>query len=245
MISNLAQASAFSRPKAQGAAKLEQTFRTVSAESCPRLYNFHMHTVCSDGQLEPEALMQQAIELNLQEFAITDHHSVSGYYRAQAWYEDWQWRNPTSQIMGRSRRSAPRLWTGVEINAGLLDTEVHILGYAFDPDHPCIQPYLQRHARSRQDPLYRANQVIASIQASGGLAVLAHPARYRRSPEDLIPEAARLGINGVEAYYAYDNPLPWRPSPQRTERIKRLAKRHNLLSTCGTDTHGRSLLRRL
>lgn len=247
MVGNLAQASAFSRPKAQGAVKLEQLFQTVNAESCPRVYNFHMHTVCSDGQLEPEALMQQAVELNLQDIAITDHHTILGYQRAKLWCEDWQWRNP-SRRFGRDKlrsRSVPRLWPGVEINAGLLSTEVHILGYAFHIDHPSIQPYLQRHARHRSDPLYEAENVIASIQDAGGLAVLAHPVRYRRSPEDLVREAVRLGIDGVETYYAYDNPAIWRPSPQRTERMQQLAERYNLLSTCGTDTHGKNLLRRL
>ena len=48
-----------------------------------------------------------------------------------------------------------------------------------------------------------AGQVIASIQQAGGLAVLAHPERYRRSATELIPAAAKLNIDGVETYYAY------------------------------------------
>ncbi|MFE4107653.1 PHP domain-containing protein [Almyronema epifaneia] len=228
----------------QGALTLRQIFATVDAQSCPHSYNFHMHTVCSDGQLEPEALVEQAISIGLVEYAITDHHSVSGYSRAKAWLEDWQWRHPAS-IRGKSRRRAalPRLWSGVEITALLLETEVHILGYAFDIDHPSMQPYLQGY--SRRDSDRAAQKVIAAIQQANGLAVLAHPARYRRSAEELIQAAAQMGIDGAEAYYAYDNPAHWRPSPDKTRTVEYLARSHGLLRTCGTDTHGKSLLKRL
>ena len=84
-----------------------------------------------------------------------------------------------------------------------------------------------------------------AIQAAGGVAVLAHPVRYRRPPEELIPAAATLGIDGVETYYAYDNPAEWRPTPEKTERVEKLANAYALLSTCGTDSHGLTLTRRI
>ncbi|NJL86891.1 MAG: PHP domain-containing protein [Leptolyngbyaceae cyanobacterium SM1_1_3] len=228
----------------QGALTLRQIFATVDAESCPSSYNFHMHTVCSDGQLEPEALVEQAISIGLVEYAITDHHSVKGYRRAKAWLEDWQWRHPSPMKGKASRQSAiPRLWSGVEITATLLETEVHILGYAFNIDHPAIKPYLQGHSRLDSDRT--AQRVVHAIQQANGLAVLAHPARYRRPAEELIQAVAQMGIDGAEAYYAYDNPSIWRPSPDKTETVEYLAQSHGLLRTCGTDTHGKSLLRRI
>ncbi|UBF26112.1 PHP domain-containing protein [Kovacikia minuta CCNUW1] len=235
MAVDLAQAATFANLAARDITALRQVFETIHVESCPTSYNFHMHTVCSDGQLQPEALIQQAIAIGLKGFAITDHHTINGYRAAQDWLNGWQQQYPT--------KPAPRLWTGVEINANLLGIEVHILGYAFDPQHCSMTSYLLRHAAVEED--YQAERVIASIHAAGGLAVLAHPVRYRRSPEELIPEAARLGIDGVETYYAYDNPNPWRSSVAQTERVKQLSSTYNLLNTCGTDTHGLSLLQRL
>ena len=91
----------------------------------------------------------------------------------------------------------------------------------------------------------QATLVIRAIQAAGGIAVLAHPARYRRPPEELVPAAAALGIDGIETYYAYDHPAEWRPTPGKTERVEQLALAHSLLSTCGTDSHGRTLTRRV
>lgn len=217
--------------------RLQQVFATIDAESCPNTFNFHMHTVHSDGRFQPEELIEQAIAIGLQGLAITDHHNIGGYKVAQRYLEDWKWSHPQPE------KPAPQLWSGVEINANLLGVEVHILGYAFEPSHPCLQPYLQRSASKGED--YQAANVIAAIHQAGGLAVLAHPARYRKSHFDLIPAAAGLDIDGVETYYAYNNPNPWKPSAIETQQVKNLAAIHGLLSTCGTDTHGRSLLQRL
>lgn len=236
------------RVAAQDTQALRQIFAAIEANSCPSAYNFHMHTTYSDGRLKPDELIRQAISLELRGLAITDHHTIQGYCRARAWLEDWRWRNPTSVYKGAlssdyPQNSSPHLWIGVEINALLLDTEVHILGYAFSPSHPDIQLYLQGVAPQKYDR--QAEKVIGAIQTAGGIAVLAHPARYRRPALDLIPEAVRLGIDGVETYYAYDNPSIWRPSPHQTIAIKQLADSYQLLSTCGTDTHGLSLNKRL
>lgn len=217
---------------------LKAIFKALDAESCPRRYNFHLHTTYSDGQLTPEQVMEQAVTLGLRGLAITDHHSASGYQVAQHWLEDWKLQHPDQEDQ------VPQLWTGVEINAGLLDVEVHILGYGFDPSHPRIQPYLQRQILRGSDH-YQAKQVIRAIQGAGGLAVLAHPARYRRPASLLIPAAAAFGVDGVETYYAYTNPKPWQPSLQQTAEVKQLAQQYYLLSTCGTDTHGLSILERL
>ncbi|NER85167.1 MAG: PHP domain-containing protein [Leptolyngbya sp. SIO1D8] len=246
MILGSAQLDISARISAEKTLLLQEIFEAVQASSCPGEYNFHMHTLHSDGQLSPKGLVEQAIQLGLKEFAITDHHTVSGYQEAKQFLEDWQWRHPAPIRSGNQRErynSLPRLWVGVEITALLADIEVHILGYAFNPNHKAMQPYLQGHSPRGKGQL--AEKVIRTIQAAGGLAVLAHPCRYRRSPEELIPEAVKHGINGIETYYAYDNPQAWRPCPKRTPPLQQLADKFGLLSTCGTDTHGKTLTRRI
>ena len=239
MAVNLAQAPSSSQRASQNASALKQVFEALHVNSCPHFFNFHMHTVCSDGKLEPAAAIAQALEIGLQGLAITDHHTVDGYCIAQRWLEE---RQP-SRLTERTENCLPRLWTGVEITSELLKTEVHILGYAFNPDCQAIQPYLQGE-RPRGN-LALATQVIAAIHQAGGLAVLAHPERYRRSAAELIPEATRLGIDGVEAYYAYGNPNPWQPSSKQTRQVLQLSQHYRLFNTCGTDTHGMNLLQRL
>lgn len=234
MTFNTAQVTATASVPAQNQQALKQVWQTIGPDSCPNFYNFHMHTNCSDGQLKPEALMQQAISIGLKGFAITDHHTVGGYKVAQCYLNDWKSETPATM---------PHLWTGVEITSELLNTEVHILGYAFDPENLAIKPYLEGKAPKHYAA--QAEVVIEALHQAGGLAVLAHPARYRRSAEELIPAAAQYGIDGVEAYYAYNNPRPWKTSFNQTERVKQLSTAYNLLNTCGTDTHGLSLLSRV
>jgi len=231
MAVNQAQVYTKSPPAAQDVSALKQVFAKIQADSCPYSYNFHMHTLCSDGQLQPEALIQQACSLGLKGLAITDHHSIAGYKIAQ------QWLNQQNYV------TLPHLWVGVEITAFLLEVEVHILGYGFDPDCSTMTPYLQ--GTSPGADFAEAALVIQAIQQAGGLAVLAHPERYRRPGAELIAIAAQLGIDGVETYYAYNNPDPWLPSPKQSQTVKHLTGLYNLLNTCGTDTHGLNLLRRV
>lgn len=212
---------------------LKAIWRTIDAESCPHVYNFHLHTVYSDGQLQPEAVIEQALTLNLQGLAITDHHTVKGYEIAHRCLHRYS----------NLSQSLPQLWTGVEITSLLLGIEVHILGYGFNPAHGAIAHYLQGDAPVGNAAA--AEKVILAIHQAGGLAVLAHPERYHRPAKDLIPEAVVKGIDGVETYYAYKNTIPWTPTPQKTAQVKALGEQYNLFNTCGTDTHGLNLLQRV
>lgn len=214
--------------------RLKAIFQSITAESCPHTYNFHLHTIHSDGRLEPQQLVQQAIDTGITSLAITDHHSVGGYWRALELLQ--------SQPLD-SASSLPHLWTGIEITSRLLETQVHILGYGFDPHHGALQPYLVGSAPSGHQA--QANQVINTLHAAGGLAVLAHPARYRRSVKELVNAAVQAGIDGIETFYCYGNNDPWEPSPSQTQTLMRLADQHSLLQTCGTDTHGLDIRRRL
>jgi hypothetical protein len=219
------------QPTTTATAKLRQIFGSVHPHCCPSLLNFHLHTVYSDGQMQPDDLIHQAIALQVEHISITDHHTVEGYFQA-------------CQVLEQQEpRKLPNLHIGIEINASLLFTEVHILGYGFDPNHPLIDPYLQAKTTAGID--YQAKSVINAIHHAGGLAVLAHPARYRRSPEELVPAAAALGIDGIETYYCYTNSIPWKPSNRQTQEVKQLGDRFELLHTCGTDSHGLSISTRL
>jgi predicted metal-dependent phosphoesterase TrpH len=219
----------------QDAVALKTVWSQVRADTCPYHYNFHLHTCYSDGQLTPKQLIEQAITLGLTGLAITDHHTVGGFYVAQNYLKTLRQNHPHLHL--------PQLWTGVEITSDLMGVEVHILGYGFDPENPRIKEYCTGHRPSLDDAA--AVKVIKGIKAAGGLAVLAHPARYRSRARQLIPRAAQYGIDGIEVYYAYGNPKPWFPSPTETEEVKQITQDHNLLMTCGTDTHGPNILQRI
>jgi predicted metal-dependent phosphoesterase TrpH len=219
--------------RAQDTVKLRLVWEKIDNFSCPNHYNFHLHTNCSDGKLTPEALVEQTLSIGLQGFTITDHHSVNGFHRA---------KNYLSKL-SHYRHNLPHLWTGIEITSELNGTNIHILGYGFNPDAKSLQKYLTGEAPQGKNA--QAQKVVDSLHEAGGLVVLAHPARYRRSAKELISEAFDLGIDGVETYYAYGNPNPWQPSEKQTAMVTSLADEYNLYKTCGTDTHGDNILVRL
>lgn len=219
----------------QDTVKLASVWERVDNNSCPYQYNFHLHTNCSDGQLTPESLMEQAIASGLKGLAISDHHSVKGFYRAYKYLQQ--------KVKLKNNIRLPYLWTGIEITSELNGTNVHILGYGFNPEAKILQKYLT--GESPQGENAKAENVIKALHKAGGLVVLAHPFRYRRSASELIKEAYELGIDGVEVYYAYGNPQPWMPSEKQTCQALELAHHYNLYTTCGTDTHGNNILVRL
>ncbi len=76
---------------------------------------------------------------------------------------------------------------------------------------------------------------ISLIKKAGGVAVLAHPVSLEISNpkelENVLKELIDLGIEGIEVYYSTH-------TPEETAKFKKLAERHGLLITGGTDFHG-------
>jgi len=78
-------------------------------------------------------------------------------------------------------------------------------------------------------------KAIEIITGAGGIPILAHPSLINidngRSLEELIVGLKEMGIKGIEAYY------PEHSKAQVSSYIK-LAERHKLIITGGTDFHG-------
>lgn len=213
------------RPEAL-AHPLTPVLRQVEASSCPGRFNFHCHTIHSDGSLDPADLAMQACSLGLEHLAITDHHCHRALEGA---------RSALGEAAAQGQ-AVPTLWRGVEISCLLEGCLVHVLALGFGDDHAALLPYLQGSAVV--GAALRAEAVLAAIQAAGGLALLAHPARYRLPYTRLIAAAADLGFDGAEAWYDYDMGLRWQPTPLVCEAIAADLSKRGLLQCCGTDTHG-------
>jgi predicted metal-dependent phosphoesterase TrpH len=72
------------------------------------------------------------------------------------------------------------------------------------------------------------------ILGAGGIAVLAHPGRYRLSPlkmRGLLDEFKGLGGQAIEV-------VSGRHLPEQVAEFSRLAQEYGLLASCGSDFHG-------
>lgn len=108
--------------------------------------DLHCHTTHSDGILTPEEIVQLAKEQKLTGLAITDHDSISAYPLAAAVAGDLQ------------------LLTGVELSTRLDRKEVHILGYAFRPNHPVLLELTEECRRRREG---RNREILARLNEKG------------------------------------------------------------------------------
>jgi predicted metal-dependent phosphoesterase TrpH len=208
---------------------LAAVLASVTPACCPTRLNFHCHTTHSDGSLKPEQLAEKAIAIGLEHLAVTDHHSLAGSNQVAAALE-------TARRQGRA---VPTLWRGVEISCLLEGCLVHVLALGFAADHSSLDPYLQGNSVVGDD--LRVQAVLDAIWAADGLALLAHPARYRLPFATLIAAAAELGFDGAETWYDYEMGPRWQPTPLVCDAIARDLCSRGLLQSCGTDTHGLEL----
>ena len=203
----------------------------IDENSCPNKVNLHCHTTFSDGSLEPLELIKQATSLKLDSIAITDHHSVSSYNIIKKWINQ-----------NKESKKIPNFISGIEISCLLNGCLVHILGLDINTTSNLLIPYIQGEAPSGF--YLEAKKVINIIRESNGISILAHPARYRKHYKELIKSAYNNGIDGIEVWYDYDYNNIWEPSSILCNSIEEIANQYDLLKTCGTDTHGYSLLSR-
>lgn len=78
-----------------------------------------------------------------------------------------------------------------------------------------------------------------AIHAAGGAASLAHPGRIRseRVPE-MVDRLAAAGLDGIEVWYPYGGSGPAAHGDVGVAEAAALARRHDLVSTGGSDCHG-------
>ena len=160
---------------------------------------------------------------------MTDHHSTAAYQPLQAWFEQRR----------RDGQSVPTLWSGIEISCLLEGCLVHVLGLGFQVGDPALAPYTGGEAAV--GAALQASEVLQRLHGAGGLALLAHPGRYRLPFQRLLTAAASLGFDGAEAYYDYSMQGSWTPTPVVCDAIAAQITAHGLLRSCGTDTHGLEL----
>lgn len=213
------------------------------------LVNFHCHSIFSDGEQTPEALCASLADAGVRCAALTDHDTVEGLPRFR------------EAMKKRNIACIP----GIEITTLYNGREAHLLGYGFDPDNADLNATLVSLRQSRTlevhsisdslrkmgtnrlagaeknpsvssapDGRLEIGAAIELLHRAGGRVFWAHPLSYEYDPvrlDECVAELKELGLDGLEAIYS-----PYTRAQQ--DLIRRLALKHGLLISAGTDTHG-------
>ena len=114
--------------------------------------DLHAHSDCSDGVDTPEELVSKALAAEVSALAITDHDAVEGVDRAR--------RESARRESAQDLEIVP----GVELSARDGDSDVHILGYFFDPGNRSLLSYLETFRSQR---LHRAKDIVEKLNDLG------------------------------------------------------------------------------
>lgn len=144
-----------------------------------RRIDLHLHSVRSDGRLEPTQVVAAAKAAGLVAVALTDHDTVAGIEEAAA---------------AAAALELP-LVPGLELSAYDLDRgSTHLLGYFIDPEHAELLGFLEEVRLSR---LERAAAMVEKLNDLG-LSVSLDAVMAEASPDGLVarPHVARALVDG-------------------------------------------------
>jgi hypothetical protein len=121
------------------------------------LSDFHLHTLASDGELDPAAVVGEAAARGVTRLAITDHDTLAAY----------RWRD--GALFAAARAHGVELTVGIELDVTLEGREAHLLGLALDPDSPALGGHLEAVREAR---LERARRELALVNERFGKGTL-------------------------------------------------------------------------
>ena len=248
--------------------------------------DLHLHSTCSDGLLDPAALMAFVASCAVRACALTDHDTVAGLGAAAAAARahgldfipgielSARWRTGTIHVIGLGiegdsrtlataiaalaalravraaeirarldRAGAPGSAAFAQLPPGVVPTRMHFArALAALGAVPDVQAAFTRwlgHGRAAHvGAAWPAlADTVGIIRAAGGVAVLAHPLRYRLSAgqrRELVRAFKAAGGTGLEVAVGG-------AAPRQVEVAAGLALRAGLEGSAGSDCHDPAL----
>jgi predicted metal-dependent phosphoesterase TrpH len=251
----------------------------------PANFDFHCHSVVSDGLLPPAEVARRAAGNGVDLWALTDHDELGGLVEARAAADE----------------AGMRFITGVEVSIEWSGIPIHVVGLGFEENHPALVgglnalregrverakrmgdalaaigipgvyegamgyvtnpslisrahfgrylvsigiardlPGLFQHYLTPGKPGYvdhrwaTVEETVGWIAEAGGVAVVAHPGRYKMSGAQMrrfLDEFKDVGGQGIEVTCGSH-------SPDHIMHFARLARHYAFHASRGSDFHG-------
>lgn len=96
-------------------------------------FDFHCHSTASDGALSPADLVARAAGAGVEVLALTDHDTLAGWPEASA----------------AAVQHGIKMIPGIEVSVQWETRELHIVGLAFDPEHPAMLELVEYQQTAR------------------------------------------------------------------------------------------------
>ena len=122
------------------------------------LQDFHLHTLVSDGDLEPAAVLREAKSRGVTHLAITDHDSLGAYARRGG------------EVFVEATRLGLDLTVGIEMDADMEGIEVHLLGFGLCLDDATLRGHLARVREARFERARREIGIVNGLLGPGTIA---------------------------------------------------------------------------
>jgi 3',5'-nucleoside bisphosphate phosphatase len=121
-------------------------------------FDFHCHSHFSDGKLSPQALIDYALERNIELLALTDHDTIDGLSIASQYISDNDF--PINLV------------NGVEISALTEFGEIHIVGLGLDIGNQILVDRLKEQQKQRWIRAEAFDEKLIKAGVSGVLQLL-------------------------------------------------------------------------
>ncbi|MGJ8693778.1 MAG: RNase RNM [Thalassotalea sp.] len=110
---------------------------TIAFDNFPNSrIDLHSHTTCSDGKLEPELLIERAVNYQLDVLAITDHDTTAGLASAHQYIKD--------------KAYGLKLINGIEISTNWNGFDIHIVGLNIDTENEQLKQLITEQQLARE-----------------------------------------------------------------------------------------------
>src|SRR5574340_85313 len=119
--------------------------------------DLHLHSIASDGDLDPSELVARAAACGITRLAITDHDTLAAY----------RWRD--GAVFGAASRLALDLLVGIEMDTDLDGREVHLLGFEIDLEASRLRDHLAAVREARRERAVRELDLVNRLLGPGAL----------------------------------------------------------------------------
>jgi predicted metal-dependent phosphoesterase TrpH len=121
------------------------------------LQDFHLHTLVSDGDLEPPEVLRQAAARQVTHLSITDHDSLGAYA--------WQ----GGRVLDEARQLGLELTVGIEMDADWDGIEVHLLGFGIALEAAELRRHLDAVRVARFERARREIGIVNELLGAGSI----------------------------------------------------------------------------